>query len=585
MGVLMFWRVGIPTMLLAWLLLAAPGAADIQRHTDSQGIIHISNKGPAASAQKSPENPGSTTGGLDPVKQPDFSAPPVTAGENHSPQIPTPVAARPQNTAQVPGGPNQQHGLARPGITVVPEMGGDAGALPVQKAAFRGEESGAAAIAQQMAVPRQPEAIQGGGIRRFRDRHGTLHITNVAPGPEDAGPGVLQAENNPDFKKEFLEELANRSAARPGAWPLQTVSWNGDDPDSIVPPALTAAAGIKEFTAVPGIRCYRDGRGVIHISNLGNDAGSKALAGKQPSSVQARAGPEEGRAPPPEGRPPPVAGTAAPAVRQAGTHKGEAAPMPPTALISAPFCGPQAALLGGIRRYRDRQGVWHVETAPAPGLPGPPLLPSLSELGRKLRMVSINPEAAYAAAFRSPGTLPRSVPSPGRNYGGISVSRDSRGRLTITNAPPALNLEKGAPVMEARAQLEPIIQEAGRTYALPPSLIRAVIKAESNFASWAVSPKGAMGLMQLMPGTATFLGVQEPFNPRENIFGGCRYLRLLIDAFGGSLPLALAGYNAGFQRVVDCGYRVPDIKETRDFLTQVMGYYLAEEKKGLLPRI
>ena len=112
-----------------------------------------------------------------------------------------------------------------------------------------------------------------------------------------------------------------------------------------------------------------------------------------------------------------------------------------------------------------------------------------------------------------------------------------------------------------------------------------MIKVESNFTTRAVSPKGAMGLMQLMPGTAAFLGVQEPFNPRENILGGCRYLRLLLDLFGGSVPLALAGYNAGYQRVVNCGYRVPDIKETQEFLTQVMGWYLAEEKKALVPGI
>ena len=127
--------------------------------------------------------------------------------------------------------------------------------------------------------------------------------------------------------------------------------------------------------------------------------------------------------------------------------------------------------------------------------------------------------------------------------------------------------------------LEPLIAEAALAHRLPATLVRAVVKVESDFCSWAVSPKGAMGLMQLMPGTATFLGVQEPFNPRDNLQGGCRYLRLLVDYFGGSVPLALAAYNAGFQRVVNCGFQVPAIKETQDFVTQVMGRYLAEEKK------
>ena len=137
--------------------------------------------------------------------------------------------------------------------------------------------------------------------------------------------------------------------------------------------------------------------------------------------------------------------------------------------------------------------------------------------------------------------------------------------------------------MPVYAELEPIILEAAQIHRLPPTLIKAVIKAESNFCSWAVSPKGAMGLMQLMPGTADFLGVREPFNPRDNILGGCRYLRELIDLFGGNLPLALASYNAGFQRVIDCGYQIPAIKETQDFVTTVMGRYVAEEKRGRQP--
>jgi len=132
-------------------------------------------------------------------------------------------------------------------------------------------------------------------------------------------------------------------------------------------------------------------------------------------------------------------------------------------------------------------------------------------------------------------------------------------------------------------QLAPIVQEASLLHGLPVSLIQAVIKVESNFVSWAVSPKGAMGLMQLMPGTAAFLGVQDPFNPRENIHGGCRYLRLMLDYFGGSLPLALAAYNAGYQRVVSCGFQVPPIKETQEFVTEVLARYYLLTKEGTRP--
>ncbi len=238
--------------------------------------------------------------------------------------------------------------------------------------------------------------------------------------------------------------------------------------------------------------------------------------------------------------------------------------------------------LGGIRRYRDRHGVVHIETVGDPWPQGAPQPPRPTGEGRDLLPAGINAAPGLPGAFRSPPGVIQDGPTPDRGYSGITAFKDSRGRLTITNAPEA-KISRGPPTATAKALLEPIIQEAARAYGIPATLIRAVIKVESNFVPGAVSPKGAMGLMQLMPGTAAFLGVQEPFDPKENIHGGCRYLRLLLDFFGGSLPLALAGYNAGHQRVVDCGFRVPDIKETQEFLTQVMGWYLAEEKKTVLP--
>jgi soluble lytic murein transglycosylase-like protein len=130
--------------------------------------------------------------------------------------------------------------------------------------------------------------------------------------------------------------------------------------------------------------------------------------------------------------------------------------------------------------------------------------------------------------------------------------------------------------------LAPIISEAANTYRLPPSLILSVIRMESNFVPGAVSPKGAMGLMQLMPGTAADLGVQDPFCARQNIMAGSRYLREMINCFDGSLPLAVAAYNAGKRRVVEAGYQVPEIKETKQFVSQVIGLHTSLEK-SLLP--
>jgi soluble lytic murein transglycosylase-like protein len=120
-----------------------------------------------------------------------------------------------------------------------------------------------------------------------------------------------------------------------------------------------------------------------------------------------------------------------------------------------------------------------------------------------------------------------------------------------------------------------IIEEAADRYRIPQALIRAVIKQESNFDPQAVSRKGAMGLMQLMPDTAELLGVNDPFSADENIFGGTEYLGSLIDMYGGNLNEALAAYNAGPQRVNN---GVPNIRETRDFVDSVLHYYEAFTK-------
>jgi soluble lytic murein transglycosylase-like protein len=168
----------------------------------------------------------------------------------------------------------------------------------------------------------------------------------------------------------------------------------------------------------------------------------------------------------------------------------------------------------------------------------------------------------------------------------IIARRDQRGTSHIFNLAAAnLVRDRGSPVSflgKLPPGLEPIIVEAAQLYRLPVSLILALIRNESNFAPQAISPKGAMGLMQLMPDTATLLGVQDPFSPRENILGGCRYFRYLLDCFQGSVPLALAAYNAGSQRVISAGYQIPAIKETQGFVTQVLAHYFLLEKLSAL---
>lgn len=117
-----------------------------------------------------------------------------------------------------------------------------------------------------------------------------------------------------------------------------------------------------------------------------------------------------------------------------------------------------------------------------------------------------------------------------------------------------------------------IIAEAARLYQLPADFIRAVVKVESNFNPNVVSRTGAMGLMQLMPGTARSMGVSNPFDPRQNIFGGSRYLRFLANTFNGDLVLTVAAYNAGEGAVMR--YRgVPPYDETRRYVQRVIQHY------------
>jgi hypothetical protein len=122
-------------------------------------------------------------------------------------------------------------------------------------------------------------------------------------------------------------------------------------------------------------------------------------------------------------------------------------------------------------------------------------------------------------------------------------------------------------------KLEPLIHEVSRQQNLPPSLVKAVIQVESNFNPGATSPKGAQGLMQLMPGTAEDLQVVNPYDVHENVWAGTRYLKRLLEKFNYRLPLALAAYNAGPKRV-DRHQDVPPIRETQNFVRDVCANFL-----------
>lgn len=130
--------------------------------------------------------------------------------------------------------------------------------------------------------------------------------------------------------------------------------------------------------------------------------------------------------------------------------------------------------------------------------------------------------------------------------------------------------------VEASHAYDAIVAEAAKTYGLDPRIIRAVMQTESSFDATAVSPAGALGLMQLMPAVAAELGVTDPLDPRQNIMGGSKYLKQLLDLHDGNVRLALASYNAGPGNVAK--YRaIPPFKETRNYVKNVVAL-LAESE-------
>lgn len=151
-----------------------------------------------------------------------------------------------------------------------------------------------------------------------------------------------------------------------------------------------------------------------------------------------------------------------------------------------------------------------------------------------------------------------------------NVKTDSRYRLFVPSSRRGLK--------QYMEEYRGIIQQASDQFGIDPHLIRAVIKAESGFDHQAVSSKGAQGLMQLMPGTAGDMEVANPFDPEENIFGGTRYLSLLLKRFNNDKVLALAAYNAG-PDAVESYNGVPPFPETREFVRRVMRYYETYQPK------
>ncbi|MGH7825620.1 MAG: lytic transglycosylase domain-containing protein [Candidatus Binatia bacterium] len=170
----------------------------------------------------------------------------------------------------------------------------------------------------------------------------------------------------------------------------------------------------------------------------------------------------------------------------------------------------------------------------------------------------------------------------------VYVYRDKQGVLTFTNVPTHAgyrrviregNLSSGGAIHSGHSYDE-IIRSASKRHSIDADLVRAVIKVESDFNSNARSRKGAMGLMQLMPDTARLHNVNDTYDPSDNIDGGVRHLKLLLNRFGGDLQLTLAAYNAGIKAVERHG-GIPPFAETREYVRRVLGYYQSYGVGGL----
>jgi soluble lytic murein transglycosylase-like protein len=186
--------------------------------------------------------------------------------------------------------------------------------------------------------------------------------------------------------------------------------------------------------------------------------------------------------------------------------------------------------------------------------------------GQPLRMTSVvRSDPRTGKLVRS--MVVNSKPVAGRAVAETVVAPRVVSSMPATPAAPPAPAAAVSPASPSGAIDEMVARIAARE-SLPPQLIHSVIKVESNYDRYAVSPKGAQGLMQLIPATAQRFGVTDAFNPADNIQGGARYLRYLLELYNGDYPRALAAYNAGEGAVAKYG-GVPPYAETRNYLVQI----------------
>ena len=201
---------------------------------------------------------------------------------------------------------------------------------------------------------------------------------------------------------------------------------------------------------------------------------------------------------------------------------------------------------------------------------------------KMLRLISVSVFVLLAVFF-----------SAAPAFSDVYVYKDRQGVLTFTNVPAhtgyrrviresngQVSVAGGSGNLGSPSNYEELIRSASDRYSIDADLVKAVIKVESDFNSTARSNKGAMGLMQLMPDTARLHNVMDVFDPIDNIEGGVRHLKLLLQRYQGDVQLSLAAYNAGMKAVEKHG-GIPPFTETREYVRRVLSYYQSYRDNAL----
>jgi hypothetical protein len=231
------------------------------------------------------------------------------------------------------------------------------------------------------------------------------------------------------------------------------------------------------------------------------------------------------------------------------------------AVVLGVLAGAARLAAADIYLLRDRKGVLHITNAPVD--PGSQLVVRQAPRVARPHVLTVEGRERGRARVLLPAVDPGLVPL-------ALLPRP----LPIGPRRPAAPIPAGVPT-----PFDDMIQIIADRYDVEYALVKAIIKAESGFNHLAISPKGALGLMQLMPDTAAEVRVQDAFLPADNVEGGVKYLRRMLDRYDGNLAFAVAAYNAGPTRVDEAG-GVPDIAETREYLARVLRYRLGYLREG-----